>query len=86
MYGFNPKAIIEKFAKVPPEKTSKRERRGLPKNKACRLVLSTPEAGMWAISLKTTKIEAVIIIFLLMSGDLNALEKNWAIWLNIELD
>ena len=34
-----PKAIIEKFAKVPPENTSKSDKRGLPAKSACKEVL-----------------------------------------------
>ena len=83
MYGFSPKAIMEKLAKVPPENTSKSDNSGLPANNACRWVLSIPAAGIWATNLKTNKITAVINIFRRISGELTALEKNWAILLNI---
>src|SRR3989344_71599 len=76
MYGVSPKAIIEKFANVPPENTSSKESSGLPEKSDCREVLSIPAAGIWAISLKIATIAAVINSFRLMSGERTILEKN----------
>jgi hypothetical protein len=83
IYGFRPKAIIEKFASVPPEKTSKRERRGLPRNNCDRVALSIPATGICAASLKITKIPAVTRSFLRIEGVFMLFSKNWAICLNI---
>jgi len=85
MYGFKPKANTEKLAKVPPEKISKSDRRGLPEKSAVSVVLSIPEAGMWAHNLKTTRIIAEMIIFLLTDGVFQTLLKNCKVKLNILL-
>jgi hypothetical protein len=45
MYGFNPNARIEKLAKVPPEKMSRRENKAFPEKRAASEVRSTPAAG-----------------------------------------
>jgi len=66
--GLSPSARIEKLARVPPEKTSRRDKSGLPLKSAVSVVLSIPAAGMWPASLKTTKTAAVISIFLRMEG------------------
>jgi hypothetical protein len=76
---------MEKLAKVPPEKTSKSERRGLPLKRAVSVVLSIPAAGMCPASLKTTKTRAVISIFFLMEGVLTTFEKNWPTDFNISV-
>ena len=68
MYGLRPNARIEKFANVPPENTSKRERSGLPKNKAVKVLRSIPAAGICAANLYTTNIPAVTKIFFLTEG------------------
>jgi hypothetical protein len=75
--------MIEKFARVPPEKISKRDNRGLPKKSDLSELLSIPAAGMWAMSRYTTSIEAVIKSFLRISGDLTVLFKNSIIEANI---
>jgi len=75
---------MEKLAKVPPEKTSNKERSGLPAKSAAKVPLSIPAAGMWPAKRKTTRIKAVTKIFLRTLGVFQALEKNWPIELNIK--
>ena len=76
---------MEKLARVPPENTSNKDSNGLPKKSACSDARSIPAAGMWAISLNTTSIKAVIITFRLISGDLINFAKNWEMVENIHL-
>lgn len=76
MYGVSPRAMIEKLARVPPENTSRRDKRGLPRKRACSEVRSIPAAGMWATSLKTTNANAVMIIFFRIGGDLKLRAKK----------
>ena len=73
------------MARVPPEKTSKSERRGLPRKSAVRLFLSIPAAGMWAAILNTKRARATTRIFFLNLGSVTAFLKNWAIYENINL-
>ena len=74
---------MEKLANVPPEKTSKRDKSGLPSKRSWSDFLSIPATGTWAINLKIIKIMAVMKIFLRTSFYLKHFIKNWAIELNI---
>ena len=74
---------MEKLAKVPPENTSKRERRGELAKSAAKVPLSIPAAGICPAKRKTTRITAVTKIFLRTLGVFQALEKNWITELNM---
>ena len=67
---------MEKLAKVPPEKTSRRDKSGLPAKRAAKVVLSIPEAGMCPASLKIISTKAVISIFFLIERVFTTFEKN----------
>jgi hypothetical protein len=68
MYGLSPKAIIEKFAKVPPEKISRRPKSSFCENKSFSFWISTTGTGMWAKSRKIANKKAVKMIFFRSSG------------------
>ena len=76
---------MEKLARVPPEKISRRERRGLPAKSAASEVLSIPDAGICPANLKIIRTTAVIRSFFLKEGVLATFEKNCATDLSIIL-
>jgi hypothetical protein len=76
MYGFNPKAMMEKLESVPPEKTFNRERSGEPLKIAFRASLFTPETGICVTSLKIIRIKAVIKSFFRILGASQILVKK----------
>ena len=73
MYGLRPRAITEKFAKVPPENTSKSAKNWFWENKILSCARSTPETGMWAKILVIRKMS--LKLCKIYSGDGN-MRKN----------
>jgi len=68
MYGFNPKAAIEKLAKVPPEKISKRDKSWFWEKKLRSNSKFTPGTGTWAINLNRIRTPSVNKILLRSKG------------------
>src|SRR5579885_426104 len=67
--------MIEKFAKVPPEKISRSPRSWFPANKFFNCAVSTPATGTCAKIRKTRKIPKVKRIFFRTSGDFQLLRS-----------
>ena len=68
MYGFTPRAMIEKLDRPPPDNRSRTPKMAFELMKLASCALSTPGTGTWARNLKTMRIARTYRIRRRISG------------------